>query len=207
MGLPLLVALYSAGVALLCSPLDESAIGLGLRLQARLSFALYILALAGPGIHALVSSRWTAWLARRRSSLYQLFAFSHLIHAVWIVLYFERTPALFDWNLVNASGVAAFPLIGLLLFVHMPAVQRLYGHHWTRVERGIVAYVWLQFVGFFVDRLAAGRPELRPWYVVAIASSLAAAFVAWQFRASNAPNCAAPRAEAPLREFPDSLDR
>jgi len=171
LGLSLLVVLAGR-------ELDQPGIELALRLQGRLSFVLYIAALIGPGVQARVDSAAAAWLARQRAPLYLAFALSHLIHAVWIVLYFQCTPASFGWNLSDFSGVLAFPAVAVLLYAETPHGQRHLPAR-ARVETGIVAYVWIQFVGFFIDRLLTPeRVALRPWYTLAIAISVAAALVA-----------------------------
>ncbi|HKO95247.1 MAG TPA: hypothetical protein VJU61_29025, partial [Polyangiaceae bacterium] len=171
LGLSLLIAIAGR-------ELDQRAIELALRLQGRLSFVLYIAALIGPGLRARMGSAAAAWLARRRSPLYLAFALSHLIHAVWIVLYFQCTSASFSWNIPDCSGVLAFPAVAVLLYAQTPHGQRHLPAR-ARVEASIVAYVWVQFVGFFIDRmLTPERVALRPWYTLALAVSAAAAFVA-----------------------------
>jgi hypothetical protein len=176
------VALYSLTVAILGKQLDEAAIGLALRLQGRLSFSFYVLALAGPGLHALNAPAASRWLAQNRDALYRAFALSQLVHGIWIVLYYGRTSAIFPRDITTfsdigtLSGVPVFPIVALLV---LPRGWRR-GVHWARVELAVVAYVWVQFVGFFIDRLYAGRPELRPWYLIAIALCMAAAWLAWR---------------------------
>jgi len=162
-------------IAILGRELDQRAIELALRLQGRLSFVLYIAALVGPGLYALVGSTAAAWVARQRAPFYLAFALSHLLHAVWIVLYFQRTSASFSWNVPDCSGVLAFPAIAVLLYAETPHGQRQWR---ARVETLISAYVWVQFVGFFIDRmLTPARAGLRPWYVLALSVSVVAALV------------------------------
>jgi hypothetical protein len=168
-------ALYSEGLAFACRSFDEEAIGLGLRLQARLSFALFVLALAAPGLQARTGWSVLAGPVRHRDTLFRGFAASHLVHGAWILAYFARTPAVFVWNVVDVSGALAFPLIALLLL----PLDSLFGARARLVRRGVVVYAWLQFVGFFIDRLEAGRPELRAWYVAAIVICVMAAAIAF----------------------------
>jgi len=173
-------------IAILGRALDQSAIELALRLQGRLSFVLYIAALIGPGVYALWGSSAAAWLARQRAPLYLAFALSHLIHAVWIVLYFQRTSASFSWNVPDCSGVLAFPAIAVLLYAETPHGQRQWR---ARVETLISAYVWVQFVGFFIDRmLTPERAGLRPWYVLALSVSVVAALVSVYGRRQPVPS-------------------
>jgi hypothetical protein len=174
-----LVVLYSLAVAALPHVLDEPAIRLALRLQARLSFGLFVAALAGPGLERLLPSRASHTLARERSSLIVAFGLSHLIHGVWIVLFFLFTPHVFSWNLVDTSGLVAFPLIALLVFAELAVGRRLLGAGVRYVERAVLAYAWVQFFGFFVMRTQTGSPSLLGWYVVALILSLAAAALAW----------------------------
>ena len=160
-------------IALAGRALDRPALELALRLQGRLSFVLYIAALVGPGVHAWSGAPAAAWLARQRAPFYLAFALSHLLHAVWILLYLQRTSTIFVWDLPNLSGVLAFPAIALLLYAETPQGQR---HLRARVESIISAYVWVQFVGFFIDRLLTpARAGLRPWYILALGVSAVAA--------------------------------
>jgi hypothetical protein len=168
------VTLYSVALALACRSLDEVAIGVALRLQARLSFGLFVLALVAPALSALGANATLAWAARRREALFRAFAVSHLIHGLWVLVYFERTPATFVWNLVDVSGALTFPIIALLLL----PLDRWLGARAALVRRSVVVYVWVQFIGFFIDRLEAGRPELRGWYLLAIGICIASALIA-----------------------------
>jgi len=178
----------SVPIAILGRELDQSAIELALRLQGRLSFVLYIAALVGPGVYTLVGSGAAAWLARQRAPLYLAFALSHLIHAGWIVLYFQHTSASFSWNVPDCSGVLAFPAIAVLLYAETRHGQRHLPAR-ARVEAGIVAYVWVQFVGFFIDRmLTPERAGLRPWYVLALSVSVVAALVSAYGRRQAVPS-------------------
>jgi hypothetical protein len=180
----------SVPIAILGRGLDQRAIELALRLQGRLSFVLYIAALVGPGVYALVGSNAAAWLARQRAPLYLAFALSHLIHAGWIVLYFQRTSASFSWNVPDCSGVLAFPALAVLLYAETPHGQRQLR---ARVETLISAYVWVQFVGFFIDRmLTPERAGLRPWYVLALSVSVVAALVSVYGRRQPVPSLHAP---------------
>jgi hypothetical protein len=171
------VVALSLAIAVAARALDATAIERALRLQGRLSFFLYIAGLIGPGLHALSAARLTAWLARQRPPLYLAFALSHLIHGAWIVLYFRRTSASFSWNLPDTSGLLAFLAIALLLYAETPHGQRRLPLR-ARIEAIIAGYVWLQFAGFFIDRMqAADRVELRPWYVLALSGCVVAAVV------------------------------
>lgn len=172
------VLLYAALVALACRALDETSIRLALRVQGRLSFLLFGLALSGPGLARLQGGPISHWLARQRLALLQAFAVSHLCHGVWILLFYWLTPHDFVFNLFDGSGMLTFPLLIVLLGLALPSVRPRFGRHATWLERAVVVYVWLQFFGFFVDRLQAGRPELKPWYWAAIALSGVAGLLA-----------------------------
>jgi hypothetical protein len=76
------VLVYGAGLAFACRALDEVAIGVALRFQARLSFALFVLSLSALWLHQLGGWSWAAWLERHRDALLRCFASSHLIHGV-----------------------------------------------------------------------------------------------------------------------------
>lgn len=168
------VALYSVALAFVCRALDEAAIRSALRLQARLSFALFVLPLAARALFALAGGAVLGWMARHRSSLFRAFVVSHLVHGVWVLLFFARTPATFIWGVVDVSGALTFPIIALLLL----PLERLLGARAMLVRRGVIAYVWVQFTGFFVDRLYVGRPELKGWYAAAIDICIVSAVLA-----------------------------
>jgi hypothetical protein len=174
-----LVLLYSLVVAALPHVLDEPSIRLALRLQARLSFVLFVAALAGPGVRRLWPSRFGDVLVRERSSLLVGFGVSHLIHGIWIAIFFAFTPHVFRWNLTDGSGAVAFAFIALLVFAELPVGRRLFGARLVTLERVVLGYVWIQFTGFFVMRTQSGAPELMAWYVFAVLSSVAALALAW----------------------------
>jgi hypothetical protein len=165
------VLLYSAAVCVLGRELDRSSIELALRLQARLSFALYVAALITPALPWRVD----------RSAMFRGFALSHLVHGVWIVLFFQLTDEVFSWSIPDLSGVLMFPMLAILLAGESLPLGAL----WARIRHVIVAYAWVQFVGFFVDRFFQGRPELRPWYVLAMVIAIVAAWIAWRWRAGR----------------------
>jgi len=168
------VSVYGASLAFVCRALDEAAIEFALRFQARLSFLFFVLALTASWLHRVRDWSWAAWLERNRDALLRSFALSHLIHGAWIVSFYVRTPATFSWNLVDVSGALAFPIIA---FLFMP-IARGSSARSVRVRTAVMVYAWLQFIGFFIDRLLNGRPELKVWYGVAIAICLAVARIA-----------------------------
>lgn len=172
------VLLYAALLAVACRALDEPSIRLALRAQGRLSFLLFWLALSGPALARLRGGPISIWLARQRPILLQAFAVSHLCHGVWVWLFYWLTPHDFVFDLFDGSGVLTFPLLLVLLGVALPSVRPRFGRHADWLERVVIVYVWLQFFGFFIDRLQAGRPEHKPWYVAAIALSAAAGLLA-----------------------------
>ncbi len=174
-----LVLLYSLVVAALPRVLDETAIRLALRMQARLSFVLFIAALAGPGLRRFWPGRLSETLVRERSVLLLAFALSHFIHGIWIFVFFAFTPHAFTWNLPDTTGLIAFLLIALLVFAELPSGRRALGKYVQVVERCVLGYVWVQFAGFFGMRAVSGPPELLGWYLSAIALSLAAVALAW----------------------------
>jgi hypothetical protein len=173
------VLIYSLLVAAMPRVLDEPSIRLALRLQARLSFGLFVVALAAPGWHRLLPSRTSAVLTRGRSSLLLAFGVAHLIHGLWILLFFAFTPHAFSWNLPDTSGLVAFVLILLLVCAELPAGQRRLGIAVKFVEGSVLGYVWIQFAGFFIMQSQKGRPELFVWYLLALGLNVAAAVLAW----------------------------
>lgn len=177
------VLVYGALVALSCGAGSEETIRLALRLQARLSFVLFLAVLCGPAAYARFRDSASSWVARERSALSQAFALSHLVHGAWLWLFFARTPNRFELNLVDGSGALAFVLIAALFWLEMPQAHSAPARWHARLRYGIWAYVWLQFIGFFAMRVVSGkRPELRAWYVLGVLSCLAAAWLAIRVR-------------------------
>ena len=176
---PPLTLAAAALIAIACRSLDVDSIDLALRLQARLSFLLFVAALVGPAWQALAPSRAASWLACERAQLFQSFAISHTVHGIWVLLYFRLTPAVFGWSPADVSGLLAFPCIALLGLLETSWGQQFVTAVVARRARlALVAYAWVQFVGFFVDRLHGGRPELKAWYATAIAVSILALLLA-----------------------------
>jgi hypothetical protein len=173
------VLLYSLVVAALPRILDETSIRLALRMQARLSFVLFIAALAGPGLRRFWPGRFSETLVRERSTLLLAFALSHFVHGIWICIFYAFTPHAFSWNLAGTTGVIAYALIGLLVFAELPVGQRALGRHVPFIARGVLGYLWIQFAGFFAMQLVSGKPQLFAWYFSAIVLSVAAALLAW----------------------------
>lgn len=189
------VLLFAALLAVQCRTLDEESIRLALRAQARLSFWLFWLVLASPALARLLGGPVSTWLAQQRAALLQAFAVSHLCHGVWVALFFWLTPHRFELNLFDVSGVLTFPLLALLLaLLALPSVAARWGRRAKLVERIAVVYCWVQFVGFFIDRLEHGRPELVPWYWLAIATSVLAGLLAlWTWQVTRKARPAAPQ--------------
>ncbi|QCI65801.1 ferric reductase-like transmembrane domain-containing protein [Phreatobacter stygius] len=138
-----------------------------IRLTARTSLALFLMAFAAAALAWLVPSGPTRWLRRNRRQLGLSFALSHGIHLVAIILLARHDPLLF-WQLTNignvVSGGLAYLFIAAMAATSFdrsaawlgPRAWRLL--HWTGGH-----YVWISFV------VANGkRVPMSAWYLLPV---------------------------------------
>jgi methionine sulfoxide reductase heme-binding subunit len=111
------------------------------RLTARTSCILFLGAFMASALHQLIPSPATQWLCQNRRQLGLAFAFSHLVHLVFILLYVKVDPATFWLTRTPRSLIG--PSVTYLLIFAMAATS----FNRTAKAIGAKAWRWLHWVG------------------------------------------------------------
>ncbi len=161
------------GAMLLGQPDAEGARRL-VRVTARVSLLLFLLAFTASACWRRWPGGWSAWLMRHRRQVGLLFATSHACHAMGIAcvaawatpeLWAQLSPPPSRW--IGGAGYAAIALMALTSF---DAAVRWLGHvRWRAMHRVCAHVVWLVFVLACLKRVGA-----MPLYALPLALLLGA---------------------------------
>jgi methionine sulfoxide reductase heme-binding subunit len=140
-----------------------------LKLTARTSFLLFMVAFSASSLHRLWPSRLTAWLLVNRLYIGLAFAASHAIHLAVIILYWDQGIGAF----VNSqpfvgfvANVIGYLVIGAMAVTSFKTPARWIGPRgWRMLHRYGAYFIWLDFAKSFIPR-AFIMPEY--WVFVAI---------------------------------------
>lgn len=161
-----------------------------IRLTARSSLLLFVLAFTASSLAELAPSRATGWLRRNRRAFGLGFAFSHGVHAVGIIALAHVAPAVFDALTTPVSFIAGGLGYALIIALAATSSQRavacLGEHRWSMLHtRG----VWFLAVFFVINfgRRAVHRPEAYWPYMALILAAIALRLIAKRRRARMAP--------------------
>lgn len=114
-----------------------------IRLTARTSFVLFLAAFTASALAQIFPSPTTHWLRRNRRYLGVAFAFSHLVHLVFIILLFKLDPATFWIGRTPTSLIA--PSITYVFIFAMAATS----FDRTAEAIGATAWKWLHWLGAY----------------------------------------------------------
>ena len=133
-----LLVLVATALALLWQPQLVEALRSAIRVTARTSFALFLIAFLASSLAILLPSPTTRLLMRERRFFGLAFAFSHLIHGVLIVTYWKLFPEVF-WSgrsvATNIPGSVGYLFILLLSLTSFPwAMKTLGAHAWKALH-------------------------------------------------------------------------
>ncbi len=144
-----------------------------IRLTARTSLLLFVLAFIASGLMRLWPGRMTAWLLRNRRAFGLSFVVSHLIHAAVLVRLWALDPVLFDELTTTASFVAGgscYAVILALGITSLPAVRtRMSAMAWQRLHGFGVWYIWLFFLINFGRRAVMNGMYWPAMLIIALA--------------------------------------
>ncbi|MBN8941634.1 MAG: hypothetical protein J0H01_19160 [Rhizobiales bacterium] len=155
---------------------DSEGLRAVIRLTARTSLTLFLMAFVASALARLQPAAPTRWLRRNRRQLGLAFALSHGIHLVAIVLLARRDPLLF-WQLTTlgniVSGGLAYLFIAAMAATSFdrsaawigPRAWRLL--HWTGTH-----YIWISFIVANGKRIPASGWYLVPVGLLGIALAL-----------------------------------
>jgi sulfoxide reductase heme-binding subunit YedZ len=172
LGLLSLGLLLLAGAVLAQSP-DVEGVRRVIRVTARLSFVLFLLAFTA----SAAAQRWpgpaTGWLLRNRRYLGLGFVMSHAIHLAAIVAFASMDAAAFQGATSRGqfitSGLGYVAIIAMAGTSFDAAVRWLGPSAWRRLHWLAGHYIWLGFlVGF------GKRVPLSPFYLLPVAVLLLA---------------------------------
>lgn len=157
-----------AVVAIRVAPDPVEAVRLVLRLTARTSLLLFMLAFTASSLARLRPSPATRWLRRNRRYLGVGFACSHFIHAMAIIALARLDPGLF-LELTNpvtyVAGGLAYLLIILMTVTSFDRTAAMIGPRaWMWLHTVGAWYIWMSFALNFGKRLA-----MNPMYWPAMA--------------------------------------
>ncbi|WJN61649.1 ferric reductase-like transmembrane domain-containing protein [Pseudomonas sp. SO81] len=167
-GLLALLVLVATALSLAWQPQLVEALRSAIRVTARTSFALFLLAFLASSLAILVPSPTSRALLRERRFFGLAFAFSHLIHGVLILTYAKLFPEVF-WNgrsvAANIPGSVGYLFILLLSLTSFPWAMKALGGRGWKLLHGTGTWVLAAiFCLSFYKRI-----PMSPWYVLGFA--------------------------------------
>lgn len=127
-----------------------------IRLTARTSMVLFLVAFTASSLHRLMGSSATAWLLRNRRAFGLAFVVSHLLHAMALVRLWRLDPALFDALTTPASFIAGGSCYAIILALgvtsFLPIRKAMSPRAWSRLHRWGVWVIWAFFLVNFGRR-------------------------------------------------------
>lgn len=183
----LLLAMVAAIVAV--KGIEVEGMRLAIRMTARTSLALFLLAFTASATARLFPSAATLWQRANRRYLGVSFAVSHLIHGVAIIRLAVIDPPLFDQLTSVTSFIAGglgFVAIALLAATSFDRAAKALGRRgWVWLHRVGVWYLWLSFTVNFGKRIPGYQGYWLP--VTLLLLALVLRIWAWRRAVSSGP--------------------
>nr|WP_288256896.1 ferric reductase-like transmembrane domain-containing protein [uncultured Pseudomonas sp.] len=163
-----LLVLVATALALLWQPQLVEALRSAIRVTARTSFALFLIAFLASSLALLLPSPTTRALLRERRYFGLAFAFSHLVHGVLILTYAKLFPEVF-WNgrsvAASIPGSVGYLFILLLSLTSFPRTMKALGGRGWKLLHGTGTWVLAAiFCLSFYKRI-----PMSPWYALGFA--------------------------------------
>lgn len=144
-------------------------IRMAIRLTARTSLALFLLAFTASALFRLCPTPWTRWQLRNRRQLGLGFAVSHLLHAIAIIALAVTDPKLFadvGGPGMLPGGGSAYLVIAAMAATSFNRTAALIGPvAWRRLHLIGSWYIWLSFMVAFGMR---ARLDIAYWPFMAL---------------------------------------
>ena len=161
------------------------AVRMVIRLTARISLALFLLAFLASTFVRLWPGEASRWVLAHRRAMGLGFAWSHLIHAGALVILYRTDAALF-WTLTNpvsiTGGSVAYAFIAMLAATSFDGAVRAMGpQRWQQLHRTGLAIVWLVFLISNAKRVPTSAGYLVPSLILIAALALRV-YAAWHKR-------------------------
>ncbi|MBK9433487.1 MAG: hypothetical protein IPN50_14185 [Sphingomonadales bacterium] len=158
------VALLAAALVQFAAVGGVEGIRAAIRLTARTSFVLFITAFTASSLAQTFPSPTTQWLRINRRYLGFAFAFSHLVHLIFIILFVRLDPSNF-W--IGRTPTSLIPASITYVFIFAMAATSF---NRTAKAIGGTAWKWLHWLGsyaIFISFAAAfgGRAAKSGFYI------------------------------------------
>lgn len=129
---------------------------MAIRLTARTSLALFLLAFTASALFRACPNPWTRWQLRNRRQLGLGFAVSHLLHAIAIIALAVTDPKLFaelGGSSMLVAGGSAYLVIAAMAATSFDRMAALISRlAWRRLHLFGAWYIWLSFMVTFGKR-------------------------------------------------------
>lgn len=159
-----------------------------IRVTARCSVVLFLLAFTASSLRALWPTRLTTWQLQNRRYLGISFAVSHFTHlaALFVLGKFFPHPFVDELNAVTlAGGGLAYAFLTLMTITSFSSPRRAIGERaWKTLHTVGSYYIWLIFLNSYLSR-ALADVGYAP-YAIALLLALAARIAFWLRRRSGA---------------------
>ena len=139
----------ASAVYLLTTGIDDESISLALRISARVSFAVLIVAFSARPLQQLVRAPWTARLLRNRRLIGVAFAGIHTAHFGLVLMRLNHVPEF--TSAFSLSGATVYAFILAMLITSFSGPARAIGPKAWKVLHKLGIYVI--FVGFLPSQL------------------------------------------------------
>jgi methionine sulfoxide reductase heme-binding subunit len=185
-------ALLVTATAYALAPDMVQSLQFAIRATARTSLVLFLAAFTASSLAKLYPSALTKALVRERRYIGLSFAFSHLLHAIALIVYVKTAPEAF-WTgrteATNIPGSIGYLMILLLVITSFKAPARLLGpKNWKRLHRTGVWIIAIIFAGSYYTRIHLHADYVVPTVIVVAAMLLrVAAHFTTAKRAAIAP--------------------
>jgi DMSO/TMAO reductase YedYZ heme-binding membrane subunit len=193
-GLIGVAVLIASVLAIWASPDPIEGVRLAIRLTARTSLTLFLLAFTASALSRLCPVPFTRWLRANRRYIGVSFAISHLVHAVAIIALVQLDYHLFR-QITNIGayigGGLAYMFILLMTLTSFDRTMALIGRNiWISLHTIGMWYIWLSFSLNFGKRIPGNSLYLIPVSLIVLAMVIR--LVAW-WRSSSMSSPASTR--------------
>ena len=160
--------------ALAAHGVSEDAVRSVVRVTARSSLVLFLLAFTASSLHAFLRSGTSAWALRNRRHLGVSFAASHTVHLLALVALGLRFPDPFLVDLeaiaVIGGGLAYVFLYAMTLTSFAGPARALGARRWKTLHTAGAWYIWIIFAQSYIPR-ALANPSYVPFAAALVAAA------------------------------------
>ena len=165
----ILITALPAVMLLLVEGFSDERLRWILRVGARVSLILFLLAFVARPLRQLLKTPFTAWLLANRRLVGLAFATVHFVHLAFIALRFSRIPGL-DYPLAAAlGGGATYAVIAALAITSFDGPARAIGRSaWRWLHRIGVYWIFVVFAQTVVGSLLEPPNDVAEYLLAAL---------------------------------------